>query len=186
MCTPILIGVMAVSAIASAKAAHDQSAVAQGVANNNAAIADNAATSAAARGEAQAQAIGRQTRQATGAQRAAFSARGVDIADGTPADIIDQTDFFGQTDAVTARNNGAQEAWGYRAQGSNFRAQAGASSPNRAAFNSLLGSAGSVASMWYGMGSGGSGAGAAGASSGAGVVSGGSGIRAPRTGYWGG
>lgn len=148
MCNPV-IGFMAASAVVSAIGARGQAQAARNAAQMNQNIAEVQAQDATMRGEQEAQAINRNARQTVGAQRAAYAARGVDLTYGTPADVIDQTDFFGQADATTVRNNAAKEAWGYRARGAGFAAEAANSSPNRAAGLSLLGSAGSVASSWY-------------------------------------
>jgi hypothetical protein len=147
-------GLMAASAVTSAVAARGQAQAARNAAQMNQGIAEVQAQDATMRGEQEAQAINRNARQTVGAQRAAYAARGVDLGVGTPADVIDQTDFFGQADAATARSNAAKDAWGYRARGAGFAAEAANSSPNRAAALSLLGSAGSVASSWYGKGKG--------------------------------
>jgi hypothetical protein len=145
----------AASAAVSAKGAYDQAKVARGTARNNATMAEYGAQDAERRGEEEAQRINRQRSQMVGAQRAGFSARGIDIGAGTAADILDQTDFFGQTDALAARNNAAKEAWGLRAQKSSFQATADNARPGQAGAMSLLGSAGSVATSWYGMQGGG-------------------------------
>lgn len=147
MCSPI--AVFAVSAALSAKNAYDTGKVNQAVAGNNAIVAQQKSDDALARGEQDAIAARRAASQQVGQQRAAFSARGIDISEGTPADIIDQTDFFGQTDVATARTNARKESWGYQAQKGGFEAQAAASNPWKMASGSLLGSAGSVASNWY-------------------------------------
>lgn len=149
MCDPVM-GIMAASAVVSAVGARNQAMATRNAAQMNQSIAEVQAQDATLRGEQEAQAINRNARQTVGAQRAAYAARGVDLGAGTPADVIDQTDFFGQADAATARSNAAKEAWGYRARGAGFAAEAANANPNRAAGLSLLGSAGSVASSWYG------------------------------------
>lgn len=146
----LAMGIMAASAVVSAVGARNQAMAARNAAQMNQSIAEVQAQDATLRGEQEAQTISRNARQTVGAQRAAYAARGVDLASGTPADVIDQTDFFGQADAATARSNAAKEAWGYRARGAGFAAEAANANPNRAAGLSLLGSAGSVASSWYG------------------------------------
>lgn len=151
MCVPLAAAAL-VASIASAGmaayGAYQQSSVQKAVAKNNANIADAAATSATQRGEEQAQQAQRQARQMTGAQRAGFASRGLDLGAGTPADMLEQTNFFGQSDAATARTNGRQDAWGYKTQGANYIAQANAQNPGMALTGSLLGSAGSVADRW--------------------------------------
>lgn len=150
MCSP-LIAFAAVAAL-SAKNAYDTAKVNRGVAEQNAAVAEQKRVDALSRGEQDAMAARRAAGQQAGAQRAGFSARGLDISEGTPADLIDQTDFFGQTDVATARTNARKEAWGYQAQKNGFESAAASSSPGRAAGASLLSSAGSVAANWYAFG----------------------------------
>lgn len=154
MCNPAFIplGVMAFSAITQAGAAKQQASYNQAIARNNQQIGEVQAADAVYRGEEEAQRYTRDARRTVGAQRAAFSARGIDTDVGTAADLIDQTDFFGQTDAATARQNAAKDAWALRARGAGYGAEAAANSPGRAGALSLLGSAGSVASSWYGRG----------------------------------
>lgn len=136
------------SAAIAARAAYVQSSTNKKVARNNEIIANQQAEDATKRGETAAQVAVRKARAIASAQRAAFAARGVDLS-GTAADIVNQTDFFGQSDAVTARDNAAREAWGFRARASGFQGQANASNPWEAAGGSLLSSAPAVASKWY-------------------------------------
>lgn len=145
-----VVGALIVGALVSAKGAHDQADTNQKIASNNAAIAESQAQDATRRGDEEASAAMRRARQVAGAQRAGFSARGIDITDGTAADILDQTDFFGQVDAATARTNGQKEAWNLRARKRGYEIEGNANNPNRAATTSLLGSSGAVAKQWYG------------------------------------
>lgn len=140
--------VMGVAAAAGAVGARNQAKANQQVAQNNAAIAEMQAQDAEIRGEKAAQQVRRNTSQMVGTQRAVMAARGLDLAEGTPADIIDQTDFFGQVDEQTTRNNAKKEAWNARAQKVGYNIEAAANNPNTAFTTSLLGSAGSVASAW--------------------------------------
>jgi hypothetical protein len=80
-----------------------------------------------------------------------MAAKGLDLGVGTQAEILDQTDFFGATDAATARSNGNRDAWSARAGGANARAQGDASARQggMSAFSTVLGTAGSVSQKWY-------------------------------------
>ncbi len=118
------------------------------MAESNAAAASDAAKSAIERGDKDAASARRNAGQVVGAQRAAFSARGIDISDGTAADLLDQTDFFGQSDAATIRTNARKEAYNYQARAAGLNAQASMESPFLSAGTSLLGSAGSVSDKW--------------------------------------
>ena len=144
----ISLGLSAAGAVFGGLSAYQQSATAKATAKANAQQADMAAQDAIKRGDQQAADARRNANQVVGAQRAAFSARGIDIGEGTAADLIDQTDFFGQSDAVTARNNARKEAYTYRARAAGFNAQADAESPLLNTAGSLLGSAGAVSDKW--------------------------------------
>jgi hypothetical protein len=134
----------------SAYSSYQQGQVQKKVAENNAVMAGYAAEDAQRRGELDAQRIQRETSQLSGRQRGLMAARGLDLGAGTPSEILDQTDFFGETDVGTARLNAAREAWGYRAEGQSQLAQgrAAAQQGNLEAFSTLLGTAGSVADRW--------------------------------------
>jgi len=144
-----VVGTLIVSALVGANASRQQAQANRAIAEGNAQIAEMQAQDALKRGEEDAQVAQRRARQVAGAQRAAYSARGVDISDGTAADVIEQTDFFGQVDAATARTNARKEAWNARAQRRGYEIEASVNDPNRAFNSSLLGSAGTVAGAWY-------------------------------------
>lgn len=132
----------------SAYSSYQQQKTAAGVARNNAQIAEYQAKDAEARGEKEAQDIARRASLLKGTQRATMAARGLDLTSGTPADLIEQTDFFASIDQATARTNARKEAWGKRAMGANYRAEAAGYSPLLSAGTSLLGGATSVADRW--------------------------------------
>lgn len=144
-----VIGAAIVSAVVGAGAAYSQAKTNKAIAKNNQEVANAAAVDAKQRGETKAQEAQRKARQVASAQRAAYAARGLDISTGTPADIVEQTDFFGQADAATARSNAAKEAWGLQMQGRGYGIQASAADPNAAFATSLLSDAGAVANKWY-------------------------------------
>lgn len=151
MCDPATI--MVTTALAgglSAKAAYDQGQIAKQVGRNNQIMAEYAAQDAQRRGEQEAQAVQRRAAQVRGAQRAGFAARGLDLGVGTVADLQDQTDFFGEQDANTARFNASRDAWSSRVSGANARAQgnAAARQGNMQAFATVLGTGAQVADKW--------------------------------------
>lgn len=89
-------------------------------------------------------------------QRTALAANGVDLGVGSAENILTTTDYMGEVDANTIQANAVKSAWGYRTQSVNesnkartSRATAGGISPEGAAFTSLIGGAGQVASSWY-------------------------------------
>lgn len=129
--------------------AYNQASVAKQVAANNAKVAEMQAQDAERRGEKEAIEVQRRAAMYKSAQRASMGARGLDLTYGTAADLQDQTDFFGQIDANTARLNAAKEAWARRAQRSNFEFEAASSRPWMSAGSTLLTGAGQVADKWY-------------------------------------
>lgn len=126
------------------------------VSDNNAKLAEYEALDATKRGDEEANSIRRNADMLKGSQRASMAAKGLDLAEGTAAELQDQTDFFALTDMNTARNNAAREAWGKRNVGLNYSSQAGMQragadriNPTLAAGTSILSGAGAVASKWY-------------------------------------
>jgi hypothetical protein len=134
----------------SMKAAMDQGEMSQKIANNNALMAEYAAKDAQFRGEEEAAAIQRKAASLKSSQRVSMAAKGLDLGYGTAADLQDQTDFFAQSDAATARTNAGREAWRYTSQGQDFRNQGAAAAYNgsMSAAGSLLAGASSVADKW--------------------------------------
>jgi hypothetical protein len=144
----ISLGLSAAGAGIGAYGAYQTSRSAKDAAEANARAANDAAKDAIERGDKDAAAARRNANQVVGAQRAAFSARGIDISEGTAADLIDQTDFFGQSDAATIRTNARKEAYNYRARAAGMSAQAAGEAPFLSAGTSLLGGAGAVSDKW--------------------------------------
>lgn len=132
-----------------AVSAYQQAEAQKQAAENNAMVAEWQAQNAQKRGDWEAAQIRRKAAAVKGTQRAEFGARGLDLTYGTPADIMDQTDFFSETDVATTRTNAANEAWAYRAQKANYQAQARSSNPWMAGAGALVSGAGKVADRWY-------------------------------------
>lgn len=153
MCEPTtaMLALTAASGLVSAKAAMDQGEVSAGIARNNAALSEQAALDAQARGEEEAQAIQRKGAAIKSAQRVGMAANGLDLGYGTTADIQDQTDFFTQSDVATARTNADRETWNRRNEAQNFRTQGEMAKYNgtMSAVGSLLGAGATVAGKWY-------------------------------------
>lgn len=128
------------------------------IADTNSRIAELGAQSALFQGE---QEVGKLTMSAgrlKSSQRAAMAANGIDLGEGNAAEVQATTEIMKETDANTLTANAVRNAWGYRTQSTNYqnealtkRASAGSISPGSAAFGTLLGGAGSVASSWYTM-----------------------------------
>lgn len=153
MCLPLAAVAAAASIAGAGVAAYgmvQQGKTAQQVADNNAKMAEYAAQDAQKRGEEDAMAVQRKAAALKSSQRVAMAANGLDLTYGTAADLQDQTDFFAQSDAATARTNASREAWRLRAGGEQDRAAGAAarSNANLSAAGTLISAAGSVASKW--------------------------------------
>ena len=135
--------------VMSAGAAYQQSQTNKQIAQNNATVADYQAQDIQRRGEEDAQAVQRRAAAIKSAQRVNLASKGLDLGYGTAADLQDQTDFFAASDAATARTNAAKDAWGKRAMGANYRAEASAQNPMLAGAGTLLGGGAQVADKWY-------------------------------------
>lgn len=112
----------------------------------NIAMANAQGASVQRKAAADQQALMRRVSQMKGTQRAAMAARGLDLSEGTPANILASTDLMAQTDLETIKQNALQDAWGYRVQAQGYAAQR--KNPQQAAVTSLLTNAPAVASSW--------------------------------------
>lgn len=122
----------------------------------NARLAESSAQTILFQGQREEQHSRLQTAQLKGSQRVALAANGVDLAEGSAAELLTTTDVMGEVDANTIRANAVRAAWGQRSQGTNMqieamgkRSAARAISPNSAATSTLLSGATQVASTWY-------------------------------------
>jgi hypothetical protein len=147
MCEPTTI-LMVASTLVAAQNAHVQAKTAQNTLDHNAKVADIQAADARERGATEAMLAQRKAGQLNSAQRAAQAAKGLDVGFGTAADIQDQTDFFGASDAATIRNNAGKEAWAREATATGFRAEAAGRNPGMAAAGTLLSGASQVSDKW--------------------------------------
>jgi pyruvate/2-oxoglutarate dehydrogenase complex dihydrolipoamide acyltransferase (E2) component len=96
----------------------------------NAQIASRQAEEAAVSGAREEQEMRRRGQAFAASQRAAFSVNGLDIAAGSPADVLTDTVYQNELDALNIRRNTANKVWGYQAQETNYNNSASA---NRAA-----------------------------------------------------
>jgi len=142
----------------------------------NATIAKYQASDALLRGATNENVSRHKTAQLKSTQTAELAARNIDLGSGSALDILTSTDFMGERDALTVRDNANKEAWGHQVEASNFNAnaskeawghqveasnfnadadllawRAGEQNPGGAAYTSLLGTAGKVAPGWYTM-----------------------------------
>lgn len=127
--TAALAGMAAFSATSAGLSARNEAAVAKNQANYQAAVARNNATmaeyarqDAVRQGGAQAVKAHREAERLRGAQVVHMAANGLDLNSGTPAAILDDTDYFGAVDAQNIRNNAARAAWGHQVEASNYTA----------------------------------------------------------------
>jgi hypothetical protein len=128
------------------------------IAEINARIAELGAQSTLIQGQRQVGQISQRAGAVKSAQRASMAANGVDLGEGSAAEVLASTDILKEQDMQTAHSNALSAAWGYRTQGMNStneaatkRATSGAINPGMQAASTLLGSAGSVAQSWYAM-----------------------------------
>ena len=84
-----------------------------------------------------------------GQQRAGFAANGVDLGEGSAAQVLAGTDVFGDIDALAIRQDALSAAGDSRMERVNYENDARGISPSSAAFTSLLGSATQIADKWY-------------------------------------
>ena len=154
MCEPATLATLSsVASIAgtalSTIGAIEQAQAQKDAAEYNAKVAEYAAQDAQQRGEQEAMKARQQASQLRGAQRTTMASRGLDLGVGTPMALLDQTDYFAETDQNTIRNNAAKEAWSKRAQAQGFRNEASSINPMMSGASTLLTGAGNVASQWY-------------------------------------
>ena len=126
------------------------------VARNNATMAEYQAQDAISRGKQAQEEHSRKVANLVGTQRNSMAARGLDISEGTPLDIMSDTELLGSIDEKTIGLNSEKEAWSARVQSGNYtnqsgmyRTQAESTSPLLAGAGSLLSGAASVADKWY-------------------------------------
>lgn len=99
--------------------------------DQNAAISDQQATDAIARGRESESAFRTNTDATLGSQRAGYAGQGVDVNSGTAKQLQTETTGIGESDAMRIRNNALREAHGFTVQGqqdreaANFARQSG-------------------------------------------------------------
>lgn len=143
----------AVQASAAQKSAYNYQAQ---VSANNAKVAEWQAQDAIRRGQDAEIETRRKTAALRGNQSASLAARGLDISEGSALNILTDTDYLGEQDALTVRTNADKQAWAARVQGNNDMAnsellsmRSNAESPLMAGAGTLLTGASSVADRWY-------------------------------------
>lgn len=140
-----------------ASSAQKASANAQAtIARNNAQVGQWQAQDALKRGDEAVSGANRKTDQILGRQRAAMASNGLDLSTGSTANILEDSQVFGEIDAATIRNNAARAAWGYEVGQSNslatasmYQSQADQVKPAMSAGTSLLNTGTQLAGQWY-------------------------------------
>lgn len=122
----------------------------------NARIAELGARSAMDKGQKEVASLTLQAGQLKSRQRAAMAANGIDLGEGSAAEIQASTELMKELDKQTLESNAVRNAWGYRTQGANYQSEAlmkqgsaAGISPLMAGASSLLTGASQVASSWY-------------------------------------
>lgn len=148
-------GFGAISSYQQAQGQKDMARYNASVSAANAKVAEFKAQSAEDNALRDAEEVGRRQAAIRGKQRASFAANGLDLESGSPASVLEATDYYGLQDQATAVNNGGQQAWslrtqrdGYQADAQMQSARARSISPFGAAAGSLLGSAAKLSSKW--------------------------------------
>jgi hypothetical protein len=104
------------TAYSQASAARSQADFADAMAAINERFTALKAADALRRGEIEAGKVRRGARKTIGRQRAVLGAQGINLAEGTPLEIQEETAALSAADALTIRNNAYREAWGYRTE----------------------------------------------------------------------
>jgi type II secretory pathway component PulM len=93
------------------------------VSKQNAAMSNQAADDALARGAVKADEQRITTQEVIGTQRAGFAANGIDVNSGSAGQVQNDSAALGELDALTIMNNAAREAYGYQVQAIDQRQQ---------------------------------------------------------------
>lgn len=159
----VQVGVMAAGAAMSAYSAHNQAKQQKAayeynaaVNRNNAKIAEWNAQDIARRGETDLINQRQRTAALMGNQRATLAGRGIDLSEGSALNVLSDTAYLGEQDALTVKDNTAKNVWAAKVQANNERASAklnessaSAQNPWLSAGTSLLTSASRVDPKWY-------------------------------------
>ncbi len=118
MCNPALIfaGVAVAGALVGGAAQYRQLDAAQDQAKYDATLKKYQARDAAQRGQREEELVRARVAKIRAMQRAAFAASGVVTDYGSSLDVLEDTTYYGELDALTTRANFEREAWGYRAE----------------------------------------------------------------------
>lgn len=124
----------------------------------NAEQAERSAQQELAKGNEQVAMATMRAGQVKGSQRASMAANGIDLGEGSAAEVLTSTDMMKENDINTLTSNAIRSAWGQRIEATNHKnaalmKRAGASTINSTAraIDSIAGGAGQLAQSWYSM-----------------------------------
>lgn len=149
---PAAIGLSLASGVMGASNAISQGNYQSSLLRQNAALKNQAADEAVIAGNTSADWQRVKANQAIGTQRSVQAANGIDVNSGSSAQLQDDTAMLGELDALTIQNNAAREAYGYRVQANQDRANAKQVKKNarQQAIGSILGGTGSAFGFYAG------------------------------------
>lgn len=119
----IMAGSTAASAVSESESLRAQGSYQRTIGNLNASIANRQAEESIEVGRSAAAESHRKTSKTVGSQRAALAASGLDINDGSAADLVESTKEIGAVEEMNIRTNAWRQAWGYRTEAINAAAE---------------------------------------------------------------
>lgn len=131
-----------------AMGAYNQAQSQKAALENQAQIADWQASQAENVGQQQQAAAGLKAQALMGQQAANLAANGVQLGQGSAAEIMASSKFMSDRDQLTIRDNAMRTAWAYRTQADVERTMGSNISPITAGATSLLGGAAQVGASW--------------------------------------
>lgn len=144
--------VSAAGAYMQSKAQKDALGYQEKEAQMNAQLQGQMAEDAIARGNRDAQDHMQKAAMMKSSQKAAIAANGIDVSQGSPASILDDTDYMAKVDVGRIKGNAQREAWGYKVgqtNASNTALMLDAQGDNiNPGMNALMSGVSSVASNW--------------------------------------
>ncbi|KVW93339.1 virion core protein, T7 gp14 family [Thiobacillus denitrificans] len=147
----------AIGGFYSAKMSKNQLAFEADMSRINARIAELGARTALDNGQKQVAGLTMQAGQLKSRQRASMAANGIDLGEGSAAEIQASTEIMKEIDKNTLEANAVRSAWGYRTEAANLQSSAmmkegsaAGISPAMVGASSLMTGASKVASSWYG------------------------------------
>lgn len=117
-------GISAIGAFFESSAQKSALAQEAQAAQTNARLSELTAQSALIAGQDDEQRVRQYGAEVKSAQKVGFAAGNLDLSGGSVERTLTSTDLQTERDALAAKNNAAQEAWGYRMQAANYRGEA--------------------------------------------------------------